>query len=284
MKFDWTYTYTVTDNVKPTASCVISVNITLQNGSANIIPSGINSGSNDNCTDPGSLRLLLSKSSFTCSDLGSNTVTLTVTDLAGNSSSCQTTVVVGPSITATAGPDITHIGTSFTMAANAPGTNETGTWSVVLPANFAISNIANIHSATTQVTNGLPNTNVVLRWTISNSASGCSASSDVKLFRQAVVLNVKAILAGAWNGSSMTTLLKGLVAFPKSSPYGGGETTTAAVLANNPVVDWVQVQLRTSVSTPLLSKGALMLSNGSIVSATDGISPLNLVQAPEIIT
>jgi hypothetical protein len=69
-------------------------------GTVTITPSQINNGSNDNC---GSVTLGLDKTTFNCSNLGSNTVKLTVTDACNNTSTCSATVTVqdniAPSIT-----------------------------------------------------------------------------------------------------------------------------------------------------------------------------------------
>ncbi|MBN2777226.1 MAG: HYR domain-containing protein [Bacteroidales bacterium] len=86
-----TVTVTVEDNVNPTAVCK---NITLNldvTGNASITASSINNNSSDAC---GIQTMTASKTAFTCSDLGPNSVTLTVTDVNGNSSQCTSTVTV----------------------------------------------------------------------------------------------------------------------------------------------------------------------------------------------
>lgn len=61
---------------------------------------GLNNGSSDNC---GIATITASQTQFTCADAGLNTVTLTVTDLSGNSSSTTATVdvqdLISPTIT-----------------------------------------------------------------------------------------------------------------------------------------------------------------------------------------
>ncbi len=88
-----TATVTVKDEVKPT---VITQNITVQlnaSGSATITPAQINNGSTDNCSIPAD-GYSLDVSSFDCTDVGANTVTLTVTDVNGNSKTGTATVTV----------------------------------------------------------------------------------------------------------------------------------------------------------------------------------------------
>ena len=76
---------------------VITKNITIQldaAGNATITPSQINNGSTDNYTNQGNLVLSLDKTTFSCANLGANTVILTVTDEAGNFASASATVMV----------------------------------------------------------------------------------------------------------------------------------------------------------------------------------------------
>jgi len=86
-----TSTVTVEEAVLPNAICQ---DITVQldaSCTTTITAADIDNGSNDTC---GIASLALSKSTFTCDDLGSNTVTLTVTDANGNVSTCTSTVTV----------------------------------------------------------------------------------------------------------------------------------------------------------------------------------------------
>ncbi|QIE59015.1 HYR domain-containing protein [Rasiella rasia] len=82
---------TVMDTVAPEAICQ---DITVQldgNATATIVPSDIDGGSTDAC---GIALLEIDVDTFTCNDIGSNIVTLTVTDTNGNVSSCTATVTV----------------------------------------------------------------------------------------------------------------------------------------------------------------------------------------------
>ncbi|WP_188502561.1 HYR domain-containing protein, partial [Pontibacter amylolyticus] len=86
-----TATITVEDNNAPLA---ITRNLTVQvdaNGKASITAAQLNNGSADNCSIE---TLSLDKASFSCEDLGENTVTLTVTDKSGNQSRATAIVTV----------------------------------------------------------------------------------------------------------------------------------------------------------------------------------------------
>ena len=87
-----TQTITIKDTLPPTAVCMV-LDITLDaSGSATITPADIDGGSFNGCG--GSVALALSKSTFDCSNVGNNTVTLYVTDACGNIDSCGANVVV----------------------------------------------------------------------------------------------------------------------------------------------------------------------------------------------
>ncbi|MBL6645177.1 MAG: HYR domain-containing protein [Flavobacteriales bacterium] len=86
-----TATVTVEDNVAPTA---VAQDLTVQldaTGAVSITPEQLNNGSSNAC---GIESMTLDISSFTCADVGPNTVTLTVTDSNGNVSTATATVTV----------------------------------------------------------------------------------------------------------------------------------------------------------------------------------------------
>ena len=86
-----TATVTVEDNVPPVAICQ---DLTIQldaAGAATITTADVDNGSNDAC---GIASLALDTENFGCGEVGANTVTLTVTDVNGNISTCTATVTV----------------------------------------------------------------------------------------------------------------------------------------------------------------------------------------------
>ena len=94
-----TATVTVEENVPPVMACQ---DITVQldaSGNATIVPADIDNGSADACS---AVTLSLDVSAFTCADVGANTVTLTGTDVSGNSASCTATVTVEDNVDPTA--------------------------------------------------------------------------------------------------------------------------------------------------------------------------------------
>ncbi|MFN8395413.1 MAG: HYR domain-containing protein, partial [Bacteroidia bacterium] len=85
------FTVTVTDATAPTALCLnFAVTLNLS-GNASIAATDIDGGSSDNCS---SVTSSVTPTTFTCANVGANTVTLTVTDAAGNTSTCTSTVTV----------------------------------------------------------------------------------------------------------------------------------------------------------------------------------------------
>jgi hypothetical protein len=85
-------TVTVFDDEPPTAVCQnISVDLDPVNGTASITGNSIDGGSTDNC---GITSFSASPFSFSCENTGPNTVTLTLMDATGNTSTCDATVTV----------------------------------------------------------------------------------------------------------------------------------------------------------------------------------------------
>ncbi|MDP6908010.1 MAG: HYR domain-containing protein, partial [Flavobacteriales bacterium] len=81
----------VIDNLPPTAACQ-DITVALDgSGAASIVPGDIDNGSADNC---GIATMSLDILDFNCSNLGGNTVTLTVEDVNGNTATCDATVTI----------------------------------------------------------------------------------------------------------------------------------------------------------------------------------------------
>jgi len=84
-------TFNVSNTDLPIVNCQdVTVNLN-SNGEAIITPNDIDNGSTDNCEIN---TMSLSKTTFDCSNLGNNSVTLIVTDIFGNEASCEANVNV----------------------------------------------------------------------------------------------------------------------------------------------------------------------------------------------
>jgi hypothetical protein len=82
---------TIRDTLPPIAECKNFSTTLDENGRATIAVADVDNNSRDAC---GVASKVLSKTEFTCTDVGENVVTLTVTDNNGNVSSCEATVNV----------------------------------------------------------------------------------------------------------------------------------------------------------------------------------------------
>ncbi len=163
------FTITVNDTEPPVVSC-ISKTVSLDaSGNASIFAGDILSGAPaDNCSVASTT---LSRSTFTCADLGNVTITVTVTDASGNIATCNSVVTVSDPFPASlnAGPDgtacITAPSYSITGAA---GVNVALLWTTSGSGTF--DNPALVNPVYTRGPTDL--TKVVLTLT-GNKISGC---------------------------------------------------------------------------------------------------------------
>jgi gliding motility-associated-like protein len=139
-----TFTVTVNDTEKPVASCVSAAVPLDASGNASITATDIlSSAPADNC---GIASVTLSRSAFTCADLGDVTVTVTVTDIHGNISTCDATVTVTDPFPASlnAGPDgmICVTSPSYNIT-GATASNMSLLWTTSGSGSFSDPNILN---------------------------------------------------------------------------------------------------------------------------------------------
>jgi len=110
------------DLIPPTAICRdITAPLDIS-GNVTITTLDVDNGSNDNC---GIASMSLDVASFTCADIGNNTVTLTVLDASGNSDFCSSTVTVLDNIA----PVISDCPANITVQADTSYCGTTVTWS-----------------------------------------------------------------------------------------------------------------------------------------------------------
>ncbi|MFP4500508.1 MAG: immunoglobulin-like domain-containing protein [Candidatus Hydrogenedentota bacterium] len=127
-------TVTVVDTIDPAVTCQDAQVALDADGTATITAEDVVASSTDNCaidsTD-------LSQTSFTCAEVGENTVTVTVTDAAGNTGTCEATVTVVDDID----PTVTTL--DATAALDAAGSASISTADVVDTAadNCAVESV-----------------------------------------------------------------------------------------------------------------------------------------------
>jgi hypothetical protein len=185
---------TVEDHVAP---IVLVQNRTIQlnaSGAATITAADINNGSTDNC---GIASVVLSKTAFDCSNVGANTVTLTVTDIHGNVASQTATVTVQDNIAPT-----------------------------VITQNLKLDLVGGSLTITpAQVNNGSFDNCSIASYTLSKSSFDCSniGANTVTLIVKDVNGNVSSATATVTVVGELTT--SAIASVPTSTTYTGGVST-----------------------------------------------------------
>ncbi|MBI3848159.1 MAG: HYR domain-containing protein [Planctomycetes bacterium] len=157
-------TVTVVDNIPPSVICQNATVFLDGSGNAAVMPAQVFASGSDNC---GSVNLQsVTPSTFTCSNLGANTVTLMVNDGHGNAATCTATVTVIDNVPPTVNcqditVDLDAMGNVAIMPAQifASGADNCGTVNLVsvVPSAFTCSNIG-ANTVTLTVNDGHGNT------------------------------------------------------------------------------------------------------------------------------
>jgi len=159
---------TVEDNVGPTAVCQ---DITVQldgSGNASIVPTDIDNGSTDAC---GVANLTLDITTFDCSDLGANTVILTVEDVNGNTSTCSSTVTVEDNV-----PPVITCPADLTVSAD-PGVCQAS--SVAYGTATAVDNCTVTSTVTNNAPLVFPLGNTTVTWTAADAFGNTSTCDQI---------------------------------------------------------------------------------------------------------
>ncbi|MBK8567551.1 MAG: choice-of-anchor D domain-containing protein [Saprospiraceae bacterium] len=157
------------DTTLPTVNCKNHAVVLGASGTANIAPNDVFLNGSDNC---GSVNLVsVLPNTFNCSNIGNNTVTLTVNDGQGNQNTCSATVSVSSDLTANAGNDAAICnGQSTTLGAS--GTGGSGSYSYAWSPGQGLSQ--------TNIPNPIASPNTATTYTVLvTDANGCTASDAV---------------------------------------------------------------------------------------------------------
>ncbi|MES2005972.1 MAG: LamG-like jellyroll fold domain-containing protein [Bacteroidota bacterium] len=182
-------TTSFTINVKDvTAPNAITKNITVYldaSGVATITPSQVDNGSNDNCgpvslafnTATTSGAVTTSSLSFNCAKLGANTVTLNVTDAAGNVSAKTAVVTVqdntAPVITGTANQSFCNTASTYTI----PAITATDNCSIA-SITYAVTGATNRTGTGLNATGSFNNGVSTITWTVTDASGKISTASE----------------------------------------------------------------------------------------------------------
>ncbi|WP_417860600.1 HYR domain-containing protein [Winogradskyella sediminis] len=268
----------VEDHQVPTAVCQ-PLTITLDaSGNATIAEDAINNGSTDAC---GGLTFDTDITNFDCSDIGSNTVELTVTDASGNTNTCITTITVldhvqGATATISSNP-VSPICQGESVTFTASGTNlganpnyqwyAAGTPVGTNSSTYTTTSLANGDDVYVEITSGpcatLTTSNTIImtvnplrpvEFTLNTSANPACSGEAVDFF-----------ITGLINGGTSPTYQW----FVNGNPVGSNSTSyTTSTLVDGDIVS-------VEVSSDLTCANPVPVSE----SITMEIKPLPIVTA-----
>ena len=198
-----TFTISVADTTGPTAVCT---DITVQldgGGTASIVAADVDGGSSDNC---GVTSSSVSVSSFTCANVGGNSVVLTVSDTSANSSSCTATVTVQDTVAPAAiCQDLTVYLSASGNASITSGDVDNGS-----SDNCSVDSL-NLDISSFTCSNTGPNTVTLTVKDTDNNAGTCTSTVTVvdSTTPTAVCQNVTVYLDGTGNATVLPTVADG---------------------------------------------------------------------------
>jgi hypothetical protein len=259
---------TVQDRIAPV---VTTKNITVQlnaSGNATIAATEVDNGSTDNCAI--STRIV-NPSSFTCTNLGTNTVTLTCTDNSGNAVSTIATVTVqdkiAPNISCHTSPINITIGSGISYTKTGtdwdPSTSDNcGTAAAV----YSLSG-ANLGSGSTLNGTSFSLGSTIVKWNVSDASgnsSSCSFTVNVDLSTSGPVARTKDITAQLDNNGKVSI---------SASDVDNGSSNAATMAVNPNSFNCSNIGPNTVILTVTDSNGNSATAS-STVTIQDKIAPV----------
>ena len=271
-----TATVTVVDNSAPT---ITTQNVTIYldaNGAASTNAAAVNNGSSDNC---GVASMSLSKTSFDCSNVGNNSVTLTVTDVNGNSATGSATVTVvdnaAPTVTTqnvTIYLDANGAASTTAAAVNNGSSDNCGVASISLSkTSFDCSNVGN-NSVTLTVTdvNGNSATGSATVTVVDNSAPTVQ-TQNVTIYLDAngaASTTAGAIDNGSYDNCSVGSVSLSQTSFSCSEVGPNTVTLTVTDVNGNSATGNATVTVVDNIAPMVLTKPASVTLSGATASIT----------------
>ncbi len=256
----------IIDNSIPTVVCNNNIIIALgSNGSATIIPEDVAlTGTTDNCAID---TMYLSQTTFVCSELGTNPLTLFVVDVAGNLNSCTVDVEVtlgasaGFSLTTTATPE-SYFG-SDDGTAIATATGGSGNFSFEWSTSDTTTTLANLSAGSYIVT-------------VTDDDNGCIQTDTAIVDEGAKIQVIVGNATGCQNGVITVPVTVEnffeVYTFAFTVNAGDGSVATITGVTNvNPALTGFMGNV-----LPINNLGALWPGNGAPQNFTDGTKLFDL--------
>ncbi len=275
-----TATVTVIDNIAPTAG---AQNVTIQldaNGAASTTATAVNNGSSDNC---GIASVSLSKTSFNCSNVGNNNVTLTVTDVNGNVSTANAVVTVQDNIAPTAVAqnvtiqlDANGAASTTATAVNNGSSDNCGIASLVLSkTSFDCTNVGNnnVTLTVTDINGNVSTANAVV--TVQDNIAPTAIAKNVTVTLANGGASVTAAMVN--NGSYDNCGIASLSVSPSTFNCGniGNNTVTLTVTDVNGNVSTTTSTVNVVGVVPSCSLTSAPRNNGTVIGSTNTLAAVN---------
>ena len=250
------FTLITSDLIPPIAVCQNSTVYLNGAGNATITASNIDGGSSDNC---GSISLSASQTSFNCSNLGANSITLTVTDASLNTSTCIATVTVLDTLA----PVVVCPGNQTETAS--------GTCDFVLPDYTSLAVVSDNCGSVT-VTQAPASGNVITgNTTIILTATDPNGNSSTCSFD--VVLTGGGITTAVCQNTTIYLDASGNASIVAADIDGGSSSTCGAITMSASQTNFTCANLGANTVTLTVTGSGGTETCTAIVTVTDTIAP-----------
>ena len=264
-----TFTVTVEDNIAPTVTMLSTfADVALDaSGAASISINNLASNVSDNCGTP---TLTITPSTFSCTDLGSSTVTVVATDASGNATSHQATITVvdntAPSITAVSGAVTVVLDASgaatitTTDVVSSTSDNCTATPTVTItPSAFGCADLgSNTVTITATDASGNANTATKAITVVDNAAPTIVASNTtISLDANGVAVLPNATASATDNCSAAPSIAYSQTTFTCADLGANTVTITATDASGNTATSTITVTVDDNIAPSITTLSAI---------------------------